>query len=112
VVDADHPPASPRHCARLAAAALRDGLGVGEDTELDEVLDPCLLGSSAPPAPDAPHANHNRRALEALAQHGRGKLCFEGGRPASTWAWVFTTDNGGLVLSPEPVNRVGDYSGD
>jgi hypothetical protein len=80
--------ASTRVYAELLASALRDGLGTPDDRELVEVLlHPGVMGDAEPP-PSAPHAEHIRYAVTALAAHGRGKLDIQGGRPAATWAWV------------------------
>jgi hypothetical protein len=104
--------ASSRICAEVLASALREGLGAPEDGELVEVLvHPGLIGDTHPPAVTAPHADHIRYALTALAERGRGKMGIQGGRPAATWAWVFVRD-GALALSPEPVDDRVDYSRD
>jgi hypothetical protein len=98
--------------AELLASALRDGLGAPHDGELVEVLHhPGLIGDGEPPPPSAPHADHIRYAVTALAARGRGKLDIQGGRPAATWAWVFAAE-GELELSPEPLDLRGDYSRD
>jgi hypothetical protein len=105
------PGATPHMCAELLAAALRYGLGAPDDGELAElVLDPGLIGGDTYPVPPtAPHAEHIRHVVRALAEAGRGKVCIEGGRPAVTWAWVFAAE-GELELSPEPVERDPEYS--
>jgi hypothetical protein len=104
--------ASPRINAEMLASALRDGLRAPEDGELVEVLvHPGLIGDTQPPPATAPHADHIRYALAALAERGRGKVDIQGGRPAATWAWVFVLD-GTLALSPEPVGDQVDYSRD
>jgi hypothetical protein len=88
-------------CAQLLDDALREGLGAPSDADLIEVLvHPGVIGDAAPPPPDAPHVEHLRFALSALARRGRGKLSVEAGRPSSTWAWAFVSD-GALLLSPE-----------
>jgi hypothetical protein len=92
---------SARSCAQLLDQALRDALAAPACSDLVETLvHPGVIGRAAPPPPEAPHADHIRFALVALAQRGRGKLVIEGGRPASTWAWSFVID-GELILSPE-----------
>ena len=116
VVDAWAAPAPPgadtRACTEVLSSAMRVALGAPEDGELIEVLvHPGLIGDAEAPAPTAPHAEHIRCTLTALAARGRGKVCIEGGRPAATWAWVFAAD-GTLELSPEPVDDRRDYSRD
>jgi hypothetical protein len=105
VVDAWAAPApsggSTRVYAETLASALVGGLGAPEDGELVEVLlHPGVLDGTQPPPPGAPHAEHVRYAIAALAARGSGKLSFDSGRPAETWAWAFAMD-GALVLSPE-----------
>ena len=39
--------------------------------------------------------------LQVTWSEWTGQVSFEGGRPASTWAWAFVVGDG-LVLSPEP----------
>jgi hypothetical protein len=88
-------------CVLVLDAALRDGLAAPADRRVVEVLvHPGVIQGADPPAPQAPHVDHIRSALIALAQRGRGKLSIEGGRPASSWAWAFVSD-GALILSPE-----------
>ena len=92
---------SPRSCAQTLGIALREGLAAPEDADLVEALvHPGVIGSADPPPPEASHAEHIRCAVVALAQRGDGKLAIEGGRPASTWAWVFAIGDE-LILSPE-----------
>lgn len=99
-------------CAAILSSALRDGLGVSEHGELVEVLvHPGLMGATKAPAPTAPHAQHVRYALQALAERRRGKVSIDGGRPAAAWAWVFAAD-GTLELSPQPADDPADYSRD
>lgn len=105
VVDAWAAPAprgaGTRECADVLSCALRNGLGAVEDGELVEVLmHPGVIGDGPMPAPTAPHAEHIRYALGALAARRRGKVSIEGGRPAATWAWVFAVD-GTMELSPD-----------
>ena len=94
--------ATPRWCAEALAAALNHSQGVARDAAMVQVLEyPGTLGDAEPPPPEAPHSEHVRHVLRSLATHRRGKVSFEGGRPASTWAWAFVVGDG-LVLSPEP----------
>jgi hypothetical protein len=103
---------SSRWCAEVLSAALREGLGAPEDGEVVEVLvHPGLIGAIEAPAPTAPHVAHVRYALTVLAERRRGKVDIQGGRPATTWAWVFA-DDGRLALSPEPLDDPVDYSRD
>jgi hypothetical protein len=116
VVDAWAAPAprgaSTRMCAEVLWSALREGLGAPEDAELVELLvHPGLIGDREAPEPTAPHADHIRYTLTALAERRRGKVSIEGGRPAATWAWVFVV-NGMLALSPEAADGRADYSRD
>ena len=74
-------------------------------------MHPGLIGDTPAPVPTAPHVDHIRYALTALAERGRGKMDIRGGRPAATWAWVFTLD-GALAVSPEPVDDTADYRRD
>jgi len=107
--------ATPRTCADLMLAALRDGLGMPNDGVLVErLVHPGLISTAPgpPPPADAPHVEHIAHALESLAAHGRGKLSVEGGRPVETWAWVFVTNKGQLELSPEPPGDPGEYERD
>jgi hypothetical protein len=94
------------------SSALREGLRAPEDGELVEVLlHPGLIGDIEAPSPTAPHAEHLRYALRALAERERGKVDIQGGRPAQTWAWVFA-DDGTLTLSPEPADDSTGYRHD
>ena len=97
-------------CAQTLSAALHHAFDVSPDAELVEVLVHPGLPGDAPP-PDAPHAEHVRAALATLVEAGRGKACFEGGRPADTWSWAFVAD-GELVLSPEPAELDPAYDAD
>jgi hypothetical protein len=113
VVDAWAQPAprdaSPYLCADILATALQQAFGAPPDGALAEVLvHPGMLGDVPPPAPDAPHADHIRYAVSALAARGSGKADIQGGRPAATWAWLFAGD-GELNLSPEPLEWPPDY---
>jgi hypothetical protein len=101
--------ASPYVYAETLSAALREGLGAPEDGELIEVLvHPGLVGDTPAPPASAPHGEHIRYALTALAERRRSKVCIQGGRPAATWAWLFAAD-GELTLSPEPADGSTDY---
>jgi hypothetical protein len=105
--------ATPRMCAELVTCALREGLAAPADGELVEVLvHPGVIDALSPPAPMAPHAEHVRYVVSALAAHGRGKASIEGGRPAATWAWVFVVDGKSLELSPQPLDDSADLSRD
>jgi hypothetical protein len=97
--------AATRVYAETLASALVEALGAPQDGELvDVLLHPGILGDAPPPAPSAPHGEHVRYAVGALAGRRSGKLSLEGGRPASTWAWAFAGD-GSLVLSPETADE-------
>jgi hypothetical protein len=74
------------------------------------LVHPGVLGDAPPPAPDAPHAEHLRYAVEALAARREGKADIQGGRPAATWAWLFAED-GELALSPEPLEPLDQHPG-
>jgi hypothetical protein len=88
-------------CAQLLADALIHALHVRDGSSVVErLVHPGVMSAAQPPAPDAPHADHIRSALVALARQGRGKLDIQCGRPAVTWAWAFVIE-GRLVLSPE-----------
>lgn len=105
--------ATPRLCAELVSSALREGLAMPEDGELVDVLThPGVLGVLPPPAPTAPHSDHVRYLLSALAANGRGKADIEGGRPATTWAWIFVVNGDSLEISPQPLDDSADLSRD
>jgi hypothetical protein len=104
--------ATPWLCAELLASALREGLGAPDGAELVEALvHPGLIGDSEAPAPTAPHVEHLRYALRALAERGRGKVGIDGGSPTSAWAMVFAED-GELTMSPEPIEIDLEYPWD
>jgi hypothetical protein len=116
VNDAWAAPFVPERTAHRAAetvlVGLREALGSDAGAELEEtVFRPGILDPATAPEPGAPHAVRTRHALRSPAWRGRGTLSVEGGRPAPTWAWAVITDEG-LLISPEPDDRSGEYPRD